>query len=213
MRVTKTYEERYDEILNTAERLFITKGYNNTSIAELISEIKIAKGTFYYYFTSKEEVMDAVITRYTEYQGGIFKKIASDNTLSALDKLQKMLEKSNELKETDTHQLEMLEVVHTSNAEIHMRSITKSMAILIPIITKVIEQGNREGVFYTQYPKTAAEVIVTSLQILFNDDFLPATSEEMMTRLYEYSAVCEDILGLERGKLDFIVSLNGGELK
>lgn len=212
MRVTKTHKERYDEILNTAERLFITKGYNNTSVADLISEIQIAKGTFYYYFTSKEEVMDAVITRYTEYQGGLFKKIASDDTLSALEKLRKMFEKSNELKETDTHQLEMLEVVHTSNAEIHMRSITKSMAILIPIITRVIQQGNAEGVFRTQYPKTAAEVIITSLQILFNDDFLPATSEEMLVRLSEYSAVCEDILGLQRGTLEFIVELNGDNL-
>lgn len=212
MRVTKTHEERYDEILNTAERLFITKGYNNTSIADLISEIQIAKGTFYYYFTSKEEVMDAVITRYTEYQGGLFKKIASDDTLSALEKLRKMFEKSNELKQNDNHQSEMLEIVHTANAEIHMRSIIKSMMILIPIIARVIQQGNEEGVFHVQYPKTASEVIVSSMQMLFNDGFLPATAQEMMTRLYEYTAVCEDILGLQRGTLEFIVELNGDNL-
>lgn len=63
MRTVKEYEERRNEILDTAEKLFVSKGYMKTTVNDILREIGIAKGTFYHYFKSKEEVMDAIITR------------------------------------------------------------------------------------------------------------------------------------------------------
>ena len=63
MRIIKEYEERRKEILETAERLFLTKGYTKTTVNDILKEIGIAKGTFYHYFKSKEEVMDEIIMR------------------------------------------------------------------------------------------------------------------------------------------------------
>ena len=63
MRIVKEAEERRNEILDAAERLFSGKGYNHTTINHILDEVQIAKGTFYYYFKSKEEVMDAIIDR------------------------------------------------------------------------------------------------------------------------------------------------------
>ena len=63
MRIVKEYEERRKEILETAERLFLTKGYTKTTVNDILKEIGIAKGTFYHYFKSKEEVMDEIIMR------------------------------------------------------------------------------------------------------------------------------------------------------
>jgi AcrR family transcriptional regulator len=62
MRVIKEPEERRNEILDTAETLFFTKGYGKTTVNDILQAIGIAKGTFYYYFKSKEEVMDAVLS-------------------------------------------------------------------------------------------------------------------------------------------------------
>ena len=56
-------KNRKDEILSVAYNLFITKGYDNTSVDEIIEKVNIAKGTFYYYFTSKEEMLDEVINK------------------------------------------------------------------------------------------------------------------------------------------------------
>lgn len=63
MRIVKEYEERRKEILETAERLFLKKGYTKTTVNDILKEIGIAKGTFYHYFKSKEEVMDEIIMR------------------------------------------------------------------------------------------------------------------------------------------------------
>lgn len=61
MRVIKTEEERRSEILYTANQLFIEKGYDNTSISDILNKIGIAKGTLYYYFQLKEDIMNAII--------------------------------------------------------------------------------------------------------------------------------------------------------
>jgi len=60
-RVTKVPEERKQELIDTAERLFLEKGYEQTTVADIVREIEVAQGTFYYYFSSKEEILEAII--------------------------------------------------------------------------------------------------------------------------------------------------------
>ena len=78
MRIVKEYEERRKEILETAERLFLTKGYTKTTVNDILKEIGIAKGTFYHYFKSKEEVMDEIIMRIIKEDVTKAKRIVSD---------------------------------------------------------------------------------------------------------------------------------------
>ena len=66
MRISKKPEERKNEILDNAEKLFGTKGYSKTTINDILLAVGIAKGTFYYYFKSKEEVMDAIVMRFID---------------------------------------------------------------------------------------------------------------------------------------------------
>lgn len=63
MRIVKEHEERKNEILDTAEILFEEKGYDKCSVNDILNRIGIAKGTFYHYFKSKEELLDALIER------------------------------------------------------------------------------------------------------------------------------------------------------
>ena len=57
----KKGEKRKQELLKIAYQLFVEKGYENTSIDEIIATAGIAKGTYYYYFPSKEGTLEAVI--------------------------------------------------------------------------------------------------------------------------------------------------------
>src|SRR5690625_3673468 len=87
MRVTKKANERRDEILDVAENLFITKGYAHTTVEAIIQEIGIAKGTFYYYFSSKEDVMNAVVIRIVDRVVQDAMRIVKDTQLNAPEKL------------------------------------------------------------------------------------------------------------------------------
>ena len=65
MRIVKEAEERKEEILDVAERFFATKGFDNTSTNDILKEVGIARGTLYYHFKSKEDILDGVIERMT----------------------------------------------------------------------------------------------------------------------------------------------------
>lgn len=91
MRISKKPENRKTEILNTAEILFITKENSETTINDILREVGIAKGTFYYYFQSKEEVMDAIVLRFIDIGVEAAKVIAADPDLKAPEKLLKSL--------------------------------------------------------------------------------------------------------------------------
>ena len=66
MRVTKEAQERREEILDAAEALFASDGYASTSTNDIIDRVGIARGTLYYHFRSKEEILDAVVLRFTQ---------------------------------------------------------------------------------------------------------------------------------------------------
>ena len=64
VRITKEYDERLTEFLETAQQLFFQKGYEKTSVNDIIKKIGVAKGTFYHYFKSKKDLLDKIVKGY-----------------------------------------------------------------------------------------------------------------------------------------------------
>ena len=89
MRVVKEAEERKNEILDAAENLFASKGFDNTSIDDILDEVRIARGTLYYHYKSKEDILDAVIGRIVTIAISKATKIAKTQQLPLLEKLTK----------------------------------------------------------------------------------------------------------------------------
>lgn len=76
MRVVKKPEERKAEMVAAASKLFAQQGFVRTSVAEIVSAVDVAKGLFYYYFTTKDEMVKAVVEGYASYLGMEAQKIA-----------------------------------------------------------------------------------------------------------------------------------------
>jgi len=98
MKISKDGDVRKQELLDAAFKLFYKKGYENTSINSIIEKVGVSKGAFYYYFKSKEEVLDKLSLQQTEKLIKIINKIVKDNKLNALDKLNKIIAGSLEYK-------------------------------------------------------------------------------------------------------------------
>ena len=71
MRIVKEAQERKNEILDVAGRLFAQKGYDSTSTNDILEEIGIARGTLYYHFKSKEDILDAMFDRMKSLSRGV----------------------------------------------------------------------------------------------------------------------------------------------
>ena len=83
-RTVKPPDVRRSELIATAQHLFYTKGYETTSVSDIIDSVGVAKGTFYYYFDSKQAILEAIIDELMDQSMAILQKIVSDETLAAI---------------------------------------------------------------------------------------------------------------------------------
>ena len=206
MRIVKEYEERRKEILETAERLFLTKGYTKTTVNDILKEIGIAKGTFYHYFKSKEEVMDEIIMRIIKDDVAKAKVIVSNPNIPVLEKLFRVLmeqsPKSGDIKD------KMIEQFHQpNNAEMHQKSLVQSIIHLSPVLTEILEQGIEEGIFSTSYPQETIELLLSSAQVIFDDGLFQWKPEEMMRRAKAYIKMMEVSVGAKEGSFDYMMEV------
>ncbi|QUW28810.1 TetR/AcrR family transcriptional regulator [Bacillus cereus] len=206
MRIIKEYEERRKEILETAERLFLTKGYTKTTVNDILKEIGIAKGTFYHYFKSKEEVMDEIIMRVIKEDVAKAKVIVSNPNIPVLEKLFQVLmeqsPKSGDIKD------KMIEQFHQpNNAEMHQKSLVQSIIHLSPVLTEILEQGIEEGIFSTSYPQETIELLLSSAQVIFDDGLFQWKPEEMMRRVKAYIKMMEVSVGAKEGSFNYMLEV------
>lgn len=203
MRISKDPIERRNEILDAAERLFMSKGFAKSTVNDILQEVGIAKGTFYYYFTSKEEVMDAIIVRMTEHYVSKAKEIADRKDMNANEKLFRIL-----MPEPDDHKEQMIEQLHeVENAQMHQKSLVESILHMTPVMTGVLEQGIAEGLYHTPYPREAIEFILVTSQFLFDEGIFKWEEQELKQKAIAFIWLIETILGADQGSLAYIAQL------
>ncbi|GBF76730.1 TetR family transcriptional regulator [Paenibacillus sp. 598K] len=209
MRTIKAPEERRQEILDRAEDLFTAKGYGKTTIIDILEAVGIAKGTFYYYFKSKEEVMDAIIMRIVEADAAAARRIAADPGIPVLGKLLQILMAQSAA--SGSNKERMIEQFHQlENAEMHQKSLVQSILHLGPVLGDVAEQGVREGLFRTEYPRETVELLLASAQVIFDEGLFRWQPEEAQRRAAAFVRMIEHALVAERGSFDFMLERLAG---
>lgn len=206
MRILKEPEERRNEILDAVEILFSTKGYARTTIIDILSAVDIAKGTFYYYFKSKEEVMDAMIDRIIKQDLVEAKEIACNTTLSPFEKIFHILLKQKPTKGSNKDKM-IDQFQQPSNAEIQQRTITQCILHITPVLTEVVQQGINQGIFKTEYPQEVMEFLVVAGQTMFGTKVFQWTQEEKFQKIMSFISIMEILLGAEKGSFNRMVEV------
>lgn len=209
MRISKNPADRKTEILDAAEMLFTTKGYSATTVNDILRKVGIAKGTFYYHFQSKEEVMDAIVMRFIDSGVEAAKVIAADPDLQAPEKLFQIIMGQ---RADSGHKGQMIEELHqVNNAEMHQKSLVETILQLTPVLTKVIEQGIEEGAFSTPYPKETVEFLLVSSQFLLDEGIFQWEPQELMQKAIALTHIIEMTLGAEKGSFSYILGMYDNE--
>jgi len=203
VRISKKPEERKGEILDAAELLFGSKGYSRTTINDILQEVGIAKGTFYYHFQSKEEVMDAIVMRYIDSGVEAALSISSEPSLNAHEKLFRIVAGNNPGSDRKERMIDQLHQVN--NAEMHQKSLVETIVRLTPVLTDVVEQGIKEGAFRTDYPKETVEFLLVSSQFLFDEGIFQWEPEELAKKATAFVTIMESALGAESGSFGYLL--------
>lgn len=161
-RIVKEHAVRRNEILDVARQLIYSKGYEQMTIQDMLDNLQIAKGTFYHYFNSKQELLEALIERMQGEVEQLLLPIVHDDTLPALEKFQRFFATLARWKtERKTFLLSLVRVWYTDeNAVVRHKLRVAGAKWITPLLAVIIHQGLREGVFTTPYPDQISEVIV-----------------------------------------------------
>ena len=199
MRIGKSAEKRKSEILDVAEQLFAEKGFDNASTNDIINRIGIAGGTLYHHFKSKEEILDAIVERMTREKILQAEKIIENKNIPILERLTLSYLSLNVDSKAGA---EVLEQMHKpQNALLHQKMQESVISGIVPLMEKLITEGNESGIFDTKYPANAAEMIITYSNTSF-DDLAGLTYDEMQRKRIAFIYHTERILGAKEGSLE-----------
>lgn len=192
MRVVKDYDERRNEILDAAEKLFHTKGYEKCTINDILKEVGIAKGTFYYYFKSKKEVLNAIVSRYTTVAISRAEAILQTENASPEEKLLNIFLAMNIQNEVGEDVLD--EMHKAENALLHQTTLKEIVTRLTPILVKVIEEGIEQKRWQCQYPKEYMQIFLASAITLTDEGIFEVDGNAQMRILTALVSLLEKML-------------------
>ena len=213
-RITKEYHERKNELLNTAQELFFTQGYEQTTIEAIIQKVEVSKGTFYYYFKSKEDLLDKLVKRMTSKIKAKIEKIVEKKNLDAISKLEKAYSIAGNIKLENIHLIKlMLKILYEKDNLILRYKVYKSnIELIVPEFAKIIEQGIKEKSFNTPYPYEAAKLFFelgsilgdTTSKLFLELDKKPENMDKMVKEIEVYEDAMERILGAKKGAINIV---------
>ena len=148
-RIVKKPEERRREIIEAARDFFNERGHERVTMQDIMERLGIAKGTIYHYFTSKEQLLEAVVEEITDAEFRRTRDFLEGDRcrgLPALEKLRLLLTEAN-MSAGNEGILERLH--HPDNALMHSRELGRYLLKLAPLFAQGVRQGCSEGDFFS----------------------------------------------------------------
>lgn len=192
-------ERRKTELLKIAYRMFIEKGYDNTSIDEIIADAGIAKGTYYYYFPSKEATLEAVIDMMINEEVERARAALSvpipvpQKIIAVIMSMRPRQEESG-----IAHTLERSE-----NIVMHDKINRRIVEEAAPLLTEVVKEGIAQGIFDCTNIEERVKMILFICQRTFDNASFTERDIEV------FIDIVEKTLGAQTGTMGFIKGLIG----
>lgn len=179
-------EETVRRILDTAERLFIEKGYDRASLQEIIDETGLSKGAIYHHFTSKEDIFYSVCDRIGQRNGEILSRVRDNPHLNGLEKLRTMFKVSLQ-PERQAKMFCMMPYL-IDNPKFLVTELHSIFTEVVPcFVEPIIRQGMADGSIRTKHPKELAEAMILLSDGWINPIVQPTTPEEIRARCEIYN--------------------------
>lgn len=199
--------KKYDKILDALQQLLEDRAIQNISVNDIAVEAGIGKGSIYYYFPSKESILDALIERNYEKPLKTAKELAGQTDISPFTRMAMILQACRNSSDAFLNQNHRNVEAGTSAQDIaflHQKYMNHLITELKPSLTEIIKQGIAAGDIDFDYPAALAEIVLIVLVVKLNNTFLPATTEDSEETIRGLVALLEKGTGVPRGALNYL---------
>ncbi len=168
-------EEWEKEILEAAKALFLSKGYQETSVADIMKRVGGAKGMFYRFFQSKEELM-CLLSEQMFLRNNPFDAVRERKDLTGLEKIRELLLLNSADPRQNALNLQAMEIL--KDPQILAAAVAANRRVLTPLWLELLEEGKRDGSIRTEYTKELSQLLPL-LDFWLLPPVYPATAEEI----------------------------------
>jgi len=175
-------EQTVQHILTVAAQLFTEKGYEKTSIQDILDALGMSKGAIYHHFKSKDEILNAVMEQQFAYSARMLDQLVVDTTAAtAREKLVHILE--HVLSDPQAHSLDRVLQTQIKNPVFIVRGIQQAVQLDAPVIADILREGIKDGSISTSDPEATAEVFMMLVNIWINPAIFGRTIADTKQRL------------------------------
>ena len=185
-RVVKDPAERRLELTEAAESFFAKKGYEDTAVSDIVKKIKVGQGTFYHYFKSKEDILEAIAEKTVGPIAENVQNIAKSNE----DPATKVNSILNSILKASSSETGFMKLIHQKGNYLLHDKLEEALEVRIsPSIAEVISKGIDEGIFNMEYPRESFLFLLTSaLTLSYHFSGTYESRERMRSALEEITA-------------------------
>lgn len=201
-------EQTQERIVDASIKLFIEKGYEQTTIQDILDALNLSKGGLYHHFKSKEEILEAVKQKRAQCAADMLHDlIKHTEAVNAKEKMKKILYQLGT--STQTHLFDTILTSQANNPHFVIGALQNAVDQDAPIIGKLIEEGLKDGSIQTTEPGLCAEIFLLLLNFWASPVLFKRNIDETKKRLsYLQSVMC--MLGLDIIDNEFIENVVGG---
>lgn len=198
---------KYNKILDALQKLLESKEMRSISVSEIAQEAGIGKGSIYYYFPSKDAILEALVERNYEKPIETAKNLAKQTNVSPFTRMAMIFQACRNssaqfpMKNTPSNLTSAQE-----NALIHQKYLHHLISELKPELTEIINQGIKSGEIRFQYPGALAEIVLIVLSVKLDNTLIPSTQEEIEETILGLISLLEKGTENPAGSLNFLTA-------
>lgn len=209
-------DARREQILDTAQKLFFIRGWDQVTIADVLTEVGISKGGFYHHFAAKEDLLDGVVKRFTIEALAAAQAARDATSGDALQRFNAFIAETSRWKAEQGPQMKFFfdVMLRPGNDVLFGRITAAANAAAMPVLLEMIIQGVDEGVFEVPDIGLVGETIMAltqgrravmeaALQAAASGD-LEAATARLSQRMVSEGALIDRMLGLPDGSVRLV---------
>ncbi|MFA8387470.1 MAG: TetR/AcrR family transcriptional regulator [Pelagibaca sp.] len=206
-------DARREAILDAAQGLFMARGWEAVTIADVLEAARISKGGFYHHFTAKEDLLTGIVARMTGQAIAATEEARNCATGDALTRLNAFLASSQRWKAEHASEMRAFVdvLMRPGNDTLYQRAFNATADAIVPILEEMISDGVEEGVFDVADPRLAAEIVIglsQGRQAVLSDAMalaaagdIDAGTDRLDARMRAEGLTCDRLLGLPPGSV------------
>ena len=174
---TKKNEKKYDLILDALQQLLEDKKIQSISVSEIAQKAGIGKGSIYYYFPSKDAILDALIERSYEKPLLTAQNLAAQTEVSPFVRMAMLFQACQNSSAAFIQQNGSSSDTASAQdlAFLHHKYLSHVVSELKPDLTEIIKQGIQNGEIHFDYPAALTEIVLIVIAVKLDNSLLPST--------------------------------------